>query len=67
MFILRLGSLPASPLAHQPETFIVDLIRHLIMSKISFQEDNDPSIACIDYFWNTAKSSLRINWFKPWA
>jgi hypothetical protein len=49
MFILRLGSLPASPLAHQPETFIVDLIRHLIISEISFQEDIDPSIACILY------------------
>jgi hypothetical protein len=49
MFILRLGDLQASPLAHQPETFIVDLIRHLIISEISFQEDIDPSIACTLY------------------
>jgi hypothetical protein len=26
------------------------LIRHLIISEISFQEDIDPSIACILYF-----------------
>jgi len=49
IFILRLRGLPTSPLAHQPETFRADSIRHLITSEISFQEDIDPSIARILY------------------
>jgi hypothetical protein len=34
---------------HQPETLIAELIHHLIISEISFQEDITPSIARVLY------------------
>jgi hypothetical protein len=45
-----------SPLAHQPETFIFDLIRHLIISEISFQEDIDAILTGLEIYFRLVLS-----------